>query len=172
MYQRGKGAAHACYGAWIWPEGERTWTHLASYKVLRPKDDLFDGFHSFVEDFRRDSYSPYDLRRARFGPAWSWSKTNGWAPASSAIFTASANRTEWSGIMEGGEVDAGAEQESGTAYLATGGPEPGAGEKKLHQKPLTTLAPGDGGPPARLPADPNTVFTTTCPVSPPKTRRS
>ena len=31
---------------------------------------------------------------------------------------------------------------------------------------LATLAPGDG-PPA-LPADPTTVFTTACPVSPPK----
>ena len=57
----------------------------------------------------------------------------------------------------------------GTAYLATGGSaETGAGEQKLNLgRPLATLAPGSE-PPA-LPADPNTVFTTACPISPPKT---
>ena len=72
--------------------------------------------------------------------------------------------------MEGGAVDAGAEAAPGTAYLATGGSaEISAGEEKLNLgRPLATLAPGSDGPPA-LPADPNTVFTTACPISPPKT---
>ena len=70
--------------------------------------------------------------------------------------------------VEGGAVDAGAEAAPGTAYLATGGSaDPGAGEQKLNLgRPLVTLAPGSE-PPA-LPADPTTVFTTACPVSPPK----
>ena len=70
---------------------------------------------------------------------------------------------------EGGAVDAGSEPAPGTAYLATGGSaNPGAGEQKLNLgRPLATLAPGSEGPPA-LPADPNTVFTTASPVSPPK----
>jgi len=69
---------------------------------------------------------------------------------------------------EGGAVDAGAAAAPGTAYLATGGSaDPGAGERKLNLgRPLATLAPGSE-PPA-LPADPTTVFTTACPISPPK----
>ena len=72
--------------------------------------------------------------------------------------------------MEGGAVDAGAGAAPGTAYLATGGSaDPGAGEQKLNLgRPLATLAPGSDGPPAPLPADPTTVFTTACPLSPPK----
>ena len=71
--------------------------------------------------------------------------------------------------VEGGAVDAGAEAAPGTAYLATGGSaDPCAGEQKLNLgRPLATLAPGSDEPPA-LPADPTTVFTTACPISPPK----
>ena len=67
-------------------------------------------------------------------------------------------------------MDAGAEAAPGTAYLATGGAaDPGAGEQLLNLgRTLATLAPGSDGPPA-LPADPTTVFTTACPISPPKT---
>ena len=72
----------------------------------------------------------------------------------------------WGNHVEGGAVDAGAVAAPGSAYLATGGAaDPGAGEQKLG-RPLATLAPGSE-PPA-LPADPNTVFTTACPASPPK----
>ena len=120
--------------------------------------------NSFVEDFRRDGRSVYHERRARFGPAWAWSEAGGWRPAASVTFAATPNGTHG----EGGAVDAGAEAAPGTAYLATGGAaETGVGEQKLNLgRPLATLAPGSE-PPA-LPADPTTVFTTACPISPPK----
>ena len=122
--------------------------------------------NSFVEDFRRDGRSVYHDRRARFGPAWAWSEAGGWGPAASVTFAATPNGTHG----EGGAVDAGAEAAPGTAYLATGGAaDPGAGEQLLNLgRTLATLAPGSDGPPA-LPADPTTVFTTACPISPPKT---
>ena len=67
---------------------------------------------------------------------------------------------------EGGAVDAGAAAAPGSAYLTTGGSaDPGPGEQKLG-RPLATLA--SGSEPPALPADPTTVFTTACPVSPPK----
>ena len=158
----------ACYGAWIWPDGEDAWTHLASFKVARPKDGtLGPKLNSFVEDFRRDGRSVYHERRARFGPAWAWSEAGGWRPAASVTFAATPNGTHG----EGGAVDAGAAAAPGTAYLATGGSaDPGIGEQRLNLgRPLATLAPGSDGPPPALPADPTTVFTTACPISPPKT---
>ena len=88
--------------------------------------------------------------------------------AISVTFAATPHDTRWGNHVEGGAVDAGAEAAPGTAYLATGGAAaPGAGEQKLNLgRPLATLAPGSE-PPA-LPADPRTVFTAACPVSPPK----
>ena len=138
---------------------EESWDVGAEDKVL---------INSFVEDFQRDGRSVYHERRARFGPAWAWSEAGGWRPAASVTFAATPNGTAWGNHVEGGAVDAGSEAAPGTAYLATGGSaETGAGEEKLNLgRPLATLAPGSE-PPA-LPADPTTVFTTACPISPPK----
>ena len=170
MHRREEGETHACFGAWIWPEGDAGWTHLASFRVLRPRDDVFGGFYSFVEDFRRDGRSVFDERRASFGPAWCWSKKDGWVPASCVEFTASANDLKNDDIVEGGPVDAGAGEEPGTAYLSNGGAtgRPGAGDEKLGVM-IPRLEPGNEGPPAALPADPDAVFAEDCPVSPPKT---
>ena len=57
---------HACYGAWVWPEGAPDWVHLASYRVQ--KGQQFGGFYSFVEDFRRDGASTAQLRRHKIAP--------------------------------------------------------------------------------------------------------
>ena len=164
------GRARVAHGAWIWPDGDDAWTHLASFKVARPKapGTLGPKLNSFVEDFGRDGRSVYHERRARFGPAWAWSEAGGWRPAASVTFAATPNDTTWGNHVEGGAVDAGAVAAPGTAYLATGGSaDPGAGEQKLNLgRPLATLAPGSE-PPA-LPADPTTVFTTASPISPPK----
>ena len=159
----------ASYGAWIWADGEDAWTHLASFKVARPKapGTLGPKLNSFVRGLPARRPGVYHERRARFRPAWAWSEAGGWRPAASVTFAADAPH-EWGNHVEGGAVDAGAAAAPGTAYLATGGSaETGAGEQKLNLgRPLATLAPGSDGP--ALPADPTTVFTTACPISPPK----
>ena len=48
-----------------------TLTHQASFCVTKGKP--FGGFYSFVEDFARTGKSTAQLRRAQYGPAWTWS---------------------------------------------------------------------------------------------------
>src|SRR3989442_720063 len=52
------------------------------------------GLYSFVEDFRRDTLSANEVRRARFGRGWAKSANGEWVPLEHAKFTASNSPTE------------------------------------------------------------------------------
>jgi hypothetical protein len=100
------------YTAFIQKSGSTEWKKLATFRV-RTKSEGMRGFYSFVEDFRRDTKSVMDLRRARFGNAWVRTKGD-WKPILKARFTASG--AEWESKEN---IDAGIE--TGWFYLATGG---------------------------------------------------
>lgn len=154
----------ACYGAWVCSDTAPKWVHQASYRVAKGKP--FGGFYSFVEDFRRDGQSTQQLRRAQFGPAWTWSESEGWLPATSATFTASEGNSPFQTWSEKPDtIDTEPGSKPGTQILANGGDL--HGESKLHKS--FALDPGSRGPP-ELPAGlrPATVFSSAAPTSPPK----
>jgi hypothetical protein len=101
------------YTAYIQKSGSSEWRKLATFRV-RTKSEGMRGFYSFVEDFRRDTKSVMDLRRARFGNAWVRTKNDEWKPILKARFTAS--NAEWESKEN---IDAGVV--NGWFYLATGG---------------------------------------------------
>jgi len=100
------------YTAFIQKSGSMEWMKLATFRV-RTKSEGMRGFYAFVEDFRRDTKSVMDLRRARFGNGWVHTKVE-WKPISKARFTASG--AQWESKEN---IDAGIE--NGWFYLATGG---------------------------------------------------
>jgi hypothetical protein len=101
------------YTAYIQTSGSSEWRKLATFRV-RTKSEGMRGFYSFVEDFRRDTKSVTDLRRARFGNAWVRTKNDEWKPILKARFTASNAEWESKQNIDAGVVD-------GWFYLATGG---------------------------------------------------
>jgi hypothetical protein len=101
------------YTAYIQKSGSTEWQKLATFRV-RTKLEGMRGLYSFVEDFRRDTKSVMDLRRARFGNGWIHTKDGAWKPTLKARFTAS--NAEWESKEN---IDAGIE--NGWFYLATGG---------------------------------------------------
>jgi hypothetical protein len=52
-----------------WLPQENAWKHLVTFRT-RTGDQAFNGFHSFVEDFRRDFKSVHEMRTARFSNGW------------------------------------------------------------------------------------------------------
>jgi hypothetical protein len=100
------------YTAYIQKSGATNWQKLATFRV-RTKIEGMRGLYSFVEDFRRDTKSVMDLRRARFGNAWVRSKGE-WKPILKARFTASGAEWESKDNIDAGIAD-------GWFYLATGG---------------------------------------------------
>ena len=100
------------YTAYIQKSGSTNWHKLATFRV-RTKSAGLRGLYSFVEDFRRDTKSVGDLRRARFGNAWVRAAGD-WKPITKARFTAS--NAEWEAKEN---IDAGLAEN--WFYLATGG---------------------------------------------------
>jgi hypothetical protein len=98
------------YTAFLKANGE--WKRLATFRV-RTKNEAMRGLYSFVEDFRRDTKSVHDQRRARFGNAWVY-RSGHWSAVLKARFTASG--AEWEAKQN---IDAGIAE--GWFYLATGG---------------------------------------------------
>ena len=66
-----------------------------------------------IEDFRRDTTSATQVRRAQFGNGWTFAKD--WQPLAKARFTASSARWEAKETIDAGVADA------GHFYLQTGG---------------------------------------------------
>lgn len=129
------------YAAFVQPHAGKQWKHIASYRVACGKP--FDGFYSFIEDFRRDVKSVGNERCANFGPAWFQSSAGDWLPAKSATFTASG--AEWE---RPDNIDSCPGSEPGVQTLATGGKKlKGVGKLKSS----FALAPGQDGPPLDCP---------------------
>jgi hypothetical protein len=101
------------YAGWIFDAATGTWRHLVTFRT-RSSGKLLRGLYSFVEDFRRDTRSVDDVRRARFGSGWVQTKEGGWTPLTQARFTAS--RAAWEARDT---IDAGTTGQE--FFLATGG---------------------------------------------------
>jgi len=80
------------YEGHLWIPTENKWKHLVTFRT-RTGDRKFNGFYSFVEDFRRDYKSVHDTRTARFGNGWVKSDDNYWIALRRGRFTASG--AEW-----------------------------------------------------------------------------
>lgn len=100
------------YSAFLRNGTSNEWQKLATFRV-RTKQEGLRGLYSFIEDFRRDTKSVSDLRRARFGNAWI-QNTGNWKPITKARFTASNADWESKENIDAGIID-------GWFYLATGG---------------------------------------------------
>ncbi|MBI3877013.1 MAG: DUF3472 domain-containing protein [Verrucomicrobia bacterium] len=101
------------YTAWVWRNDRAAWWKLATFRT-QTKGSPLKGFHSFVEDFRRDKKSAGDRRRARFGNGWVQSVAGEWTPLTKARFTGSSAEWEAKDTIDAGLADGG-------FYLATGG---------------------------------------------------
>ena len=101
------------YTAFFYLAHEDLWKKLATFRTWS-KGSPLKGYYSFVEDFRRDTKSVHEIRRARFGNGWVRTVDAAWVPLTSAKFTASNATWESKENIDAGLAD-------GMFYLATGG---------------------------------------------------
>jgi hypothetical protein len=100
------------YAAYFHVPAGKAWKHLVTFRT-RTGGDRLKGLYSFVEDFRRDTKSATEVRRALFSNAWV--QTGGqWKELVNARFTASSATWEAKETIDAG-VD------GGRFYLQTGG---------------------------------------------------
>ncbi|MEY2880957.1 MAG: hypothetical protein RLZZ15_3337, partial [Verrucomicrobiota bacterium] len=69
--------AKTAYAGWIFDPRAGAWRHLVTFRT-RNAGKLLRGLYSFVEDFRRDTRSVDDERRARFFGGWTRSAAGEW----------------------------------------------------------------------------------------------
>ncbi|MSR43710.1 MAG: DUF3472 domain-containing protein [Pedosphaera sp.] len=105
--------AKTAYTAWVWRGDRKDWWKLATFRTQTGGQSL-TGLYSFVEDFRRDTKSATERRRARFGNGWVQTVAGEWIPLTKARFTASSAEWEAKETIDAGVVD-------GWFRLATGG---------------------------------------------------
>ena len=102
------------YSGYLFDPATKAWRHLATFRTQSGGSPL-KGLYSFVEDFRRDTRSVGDNRRASFGNGWIRTTQGAWLPLTKARFTASG--AEWESKDN---IDAGPTGDR--FYLSTGGP--------------------------------------------------
>jgi hypothetical protein len=129
------------YSGWLYDPRTKAWCHLVTFRT-RNAGRLLRGLYSFVEDFRRDTRSVEDLRRARFHSGWVRPAGGEWRPLEQARFTAS--RAEWEARDN---IDAGTD--SAAFFLATGG----ATVRHAELGAALPKVAAAGQPPADLPAE-------------------
>jgi hypothetical protein len=101
------------YTAYLWLASKPHWWKLATFRT-RTGGRPLRGYHSFIEDFRRDGQSAQQTRRATYGNGWVRTLRNEWTALDRARFTAS------NAVWESRDnIDAGLA--GGRFYLATGG---------------------------------------------------
>jgi len=111
---RGQPDGHkTSYSGYLFDPATKVWRHLVTFRTESNGSPL-KGLYSFVEDFRRDTKSVGENRRAVFGNAWVKTTTGDWLPLTKARFTASG--AEWEAKNN---IDAGPTGER--FYLSTGG---------------------------------------------------
>jgi hypothetical protein len=101
------------YAAYFFLPDEKRWKHLATFRTFT-KGMPLKGYYSFIEDFRRDTKSVNEIRRARFGNGWVKAVGGEWTPLTRGRFTASS--ATWEAKEN---IDAGLS--GGEFYLVTGG---------------------------------------------------
>lgn len=102
----------SAYSGYFYLPETKTWKHLVTFRT-RTGGDRLKGLYSFVEDFRRDTKSAGEVRRAAFSEAWA-SIAGEWKPLTTARFTASSSTWEAKETIDAGMAD-------GRFYLQTGG---------------------------------------------------
>lgn len=88
------------YEGHLWMPTESKWKHLVTFRT-RTGNKEFNGFYSFVEDFRRDYKSVFETRAARFGNGWAKSKEGHWVALRRGRFTASGATWESKDNIDG-----------------------------------------------------------------------
>jgi hypothetical protein len=101
------------YSGYVWLREQREWKKLVTFRT-RTGGLPLRGLYSFVEDFRRDTRSVQEMRRARFGNGWVKTTRGEWLPLNRARFTASG--ADWEAREN---INAG--PEGAWFFLATGG---------------------------------------------------
>ena len=128
------------YAACFFVPEEKRWKHLATFRTTS-KGAPLKGYYSFVEDFRRDTKSVNDVRRARFGNGWVKPITGNWVALRQARFTASGASWEAKENINAG-------LSGNEFFLATGG------DTKMTMKLREQIvAPSSGGSPPEVPAE-------------------
>jgi len=80
------------YSGWIFDGQRNGWRQLVTFRT-RNAGKLLRGLYSFVEDFRRDTRSADDVRRACLDNVWTQPAAGEWQAVKVAKFTAS--RADW-----------------------------------------------------------------------------
>ena len=88
----GVAGGKTAYAGWIFDPTQKAWRHLVTFRTRNAGKGL-RGLYSFVEDFRRDTKSADDVRRAQLGNAWMKPRGVEWQAVTQAKFTAS--RADW-----------------------------------------------------------------------------
>lgn len=123
------------YAGYFYLPESKTWKHLVTFRTQTGGDGV-KGLYSFIEDFRRDTKSAQEARRAVFGNGWVCGEDGKWTALDKARFTASGASWEAKETIDAGVV-------KDRFYLQTGG------DTKM-SKPLRTIMErplGDSGPP-------------------------
>jgi len=138
----GEKGEKTAYSGWLFDPAARAWRHLVTFRT-RNSGKLLQGLYSFVEDFRRDTKSVDEVRRARFAHGWvkMLPPDKAWQSLMDARFTAS--RADWEARDN---IDAGSDAKG--FWLATGG----ATERHAELSAALPSVPMTGKPPADLPA--------------------
>ena len=133
----GEAEAKTAYAGWIFDPAQKAWRHLVTFRT-RNTGKWLRGVYSFVEDFKRDTRSADEVRRAQFGNAWMKPRVGEWQPVTQAKFTASRADWEARDTINAGPTGAG-------FFLATGGDTRRTTELTVMMKTETvpTAAPGD-----------------------------
>ncbi len=101
------------YTAWVFDRTRADWWKLATFRTRTGGRNL-RGYYSFVEDFRRDTRSANEVRRASFGNGWVRAARSEWVPLRTARFTASNAAWESKENIDAGTV-------ADHFFLVTGG---------------------------------------------------
>jgi hypothetical protein len=76
------------YAAYIFDPQQKAWFHVATFSAPNGGKNL-TGLYSFIEDFRRNTQSATEVRRAKFGNEWVQDTDGKWVELTKAHFTAS-----------------------------------------------------------------------------------
>lgn len=101
------------YTGYVYAADKKEWKRLVTFRV-RTGGAPLRGLYSFVEDFRRDTESAKEVRKARYGNGWVQLGNGDWHPLNQAKFTASNSPFEAKETIDAGFDD-------GWFYLVTGG---------------------------------------------------
>ena len=101
------------FAAYVYLIKSKTWKHLVTFRTTTGGDNL-KGLYSFIEDFRRDTKSAQETRRASFGNGWVLTTGGKWQPLTKAVFSASGSEREAKDLIDAGIA-------GGPFYLQTGG---------------------------------------------------